>query len=753
MQPLTAGLDLAGRFRLIRELGRGGFGEVWLAEDTAQSRRVALKFPAPQSLETLRASFDRARRLVHPGIVAVHEIVAGPWPFLVMQYIDGGDIGALRGAGVGTIIEALLPVAEALEYAHRQGVVHRDLKPANVLRDRQGRCFVGDFGAAAGGGTLPGMSPQQLDGEPPVAHDDVYGFGALLYELIAGVPPFHPQVTAERIRSAAPQIPTSDLTGQVLPAALQRLLESLLQKRPAQRPAGMAAVRASLEAVLDDAALQRPGAAIRPVARKRAADEAVATGPPGAALPGVRTGWPAAAVYGAGALLVLVAALVIFYLPTLVRERSAPAPAVAVRAPVPPAAAAAAGTTAVSQAELDQALGDFLRLDDELRKRNAGRWGGEQWSELRRLADQSDAAYRNRDVVAALGGYRAAAGAAQALLDHAPEVLAQALRAGEAGLAAGDQTRAIAAFETALAVAPDHREAAQGLSRARNLDKLQALLHEASLAEANGQKERALAVYRQAAALDPAARAAAEAVTRLEAAAARDAFQAQMARGYAAQAQGELGAAREAFAAALRLRPGEAQATAALAQVESDRQLQRLAALQSEATGFEQQERWADAAGRYEAALALDPNLADARRALDHARARAALAEQLQGEIGNAEYFNDDTRLARARAVLDRARAVTAPGPVLSQQTAELERLVELAVIPVDVTFESDNLTEVTLFKVGRLGTFANRNMALRPGLYTAVGSRSGFRDVRRSFRVVAGETGTRVVVRCEEPI
>ncbi len=226
MEPLTAGLDLAGRFRLIRVLGRGAMGEVWLADDHVRACPVALKFPAPAAAAMLRAAFAQAGRLVHPGIVALHELVEQPALFLVMQYVEGTDIGALRGAGHRAIIAALIPVAEALEYAHRQGVVHRDLKPANILRDAQGRCLVTDFGLGAfsGGGSLPGMSPQQLDGEPPATGDDIYGFGALLYELIAGEPPFHPGVTPQRIRAETPQVPAADLAGEPLPGALQRLL-------------------------------------------------------------------------------------------------------------------------------------------------------------------------------------------------------------------------------------------------------------------------------------------------------------------------------------------------------------------------------------------------------------------------------------------------------------------------------------------------------------------------------------------------
>ncbi|MCK6372049.1 MAG: serine/threonine protein kinase, partial [Gammaproteobacteria bacterium] len=519
MEPLAAGLELAGRFRLIRAVGRGGLGEVWLAEERAESRRVALKFPHEGQAAALRACFATAARLSHPGIVALHEIVEQPRPFLVMQYVEGSDVGALRGAGYRAILAALLPVAEALEYAHRQGVVHRDLKPANVLRDAQGRSFLTDFAAtaAAGGGTLPSMSPQQLDGAAPVPGDDIYGFGALLYELIAGAPLFHPQVTAERIRTVQPASPETDLAGEPLPAALRGLLAALLRKTPAERPPGMGAVRDALEQILLAGAEQTVrGAAklIRPVQRERsgvpAGDSPV--------VPGERrgAGLPASVVFAALAVLAVLAAIVVFYLPIMVRGRAPAAPEIAVaQVADAPAAAAEREPATVSQAAFDEALGAFLRRDDELRALNAERWAGADWLELRRLADAGDAAYRRRDTAQALQNYRDAAALADRLLSQAPAVLTEALREGGAALDAGDQPRAIASFERALALEGGNEAARRGLERARNLDRLLALMAAAETAEAAGDRTGALESYRQAVALDPAAGEPRAAVTRL----------------------------------------------------------------------------------------------------------------------------------------------------------------------------------------------------------------------------------------------
>ncbi|MCC7257700.1 MAG: serine/threonine protein kinase [Gammaproteobacteria bacterium] len=755
MEPWAAGQVLAGRFRLIRRLGAGGAGEVWLAEALADGREVALKLAVGGAdVARLREEFAAASRLVHPGIVRVEELVDTSPVFLVLQFVPGAtSIGTLRGASWRDILAVLLGVAEALEYAHRQGVVHRDLKASNVLRTADGRCLVTDFGTAmaAGGGSLPGMSPQQLDGAPPAVADDVYAFGALLYDLLTGQPLFHPDVSAARIRDEVPALPVADLGGSPLPEPLRRWLAVLLAKLPAARPPGMAAVRAGIEEILRDGPTVADPDLIRPLDRARVANEA-------AALPRLRRerhGLPGGVVAAALGALVLVALAVVFYLPRWVEERGpvvriAPAPGAS-----PPPVAAAPETPAapvVPQAALDEALGEFLRADEAARAVHAERWAGPDWTRLREVAAAADTAYRQRDAAAALTGYREAARLARALESRAPAVRDEALQAGAAALAAGDQPGAIAQYERALAVSSDHAGAARGLERARQLDRLLALMAEAGAAEAAGDRTAALVLYRKAATLDPAWPAASEAVARLGAAAARDTYETAMARGLAAQTAGDLAGARAAFAAALAARPGDEAAMTAAAQVQTEQRLAGLASKLAQARALEQAERWAEALAQYESVLAEDAGLADAQAGRERARARADLDQRLRRELGNADRFNDDAVLAGARGVLAAARAVPDPGPVLVRQAAELDALLAAAVVPVTVAFESDGLTQVTLFKVSRLGAFTSRTLSLRPGAYTAVGSRPGYRDVRRAFRVVPGGIAP-VVVRCEEPI
>jgi serine/threonine protein kinase len=295
MDGLAQGLILSGRFRLIRRLGEGGMGEVWLADDEELAEPVAVKIlnsrlsASAEFVDLLRQECSKARRLVHPNIVRVYDFHKDDeWYFISMQYIEGDNLGALRGAGYREILRNVLMVADALEYAHREGIVHRDIKPSNVLRDRAGTCYLADFGVAGaiaiagdkqpgtvrGGGSLPAMSPQQLAEHAPAIADDIYSFGALLYELLAGQALFHPDVSAERICQEIPAPLEYDRSGEPLPDPLVKLLAAMLEKSPGRRPAGIGSVRTVLEELLTDydhapaspSRENRPGV-IRPVPR------------------------------------------------------------------------------------------------------------------------------------------------------------------------------------------------------------------------------------------------------------------------------------------------------------------------------------------------------------------------------------------------------------------------------------------------------------------------------------------------------
>ncbi len=264
---------LASRYRIIRQLGQGGMGSVWLAEDTQLDGKLFAIKMLPSILVANKRAYAQlksealvAMKLVHPNIVQIRAFEENNNnPFLVMDYIDGETLDDYLGErgignGEGDIIRLLKPIAEALDYAHAEGVVHRDIKPANVMIRKDGRPFIMDFGIAReiqetmtrvtgrmSSGTLMYMSPEQLNGDVPKPAQDVYSFAAMVYECIKGEPPFCRGNIEFQIMNKDPEPLTYGSYGldEVRFAEQSR-------KRPASVPAhGRASVLASRPAIAE----------------------------------------------------------------------------------------------------------------------------------------------------------------------------------------------------------------------------------------------------------------------------------------------------------------------------------------------------------------------------------------------------------------------------------------------------------------------------------------------------------------------
>ena len=261
------GRRLDARFTLLEKLGSGGQGEVWRAHDDTCGIDIALKVPvnASASKEAVLTAFERehsiASRLDHQSVLKVfppHR--SGDVVVLPMELANGGDLRRLRGAGYLEIIPVLLDIAQALEHAHERGIIHRDLKPGNVLFDARGRVKLADFGAAGTKTTTPEVarqqglspftaSPEQLRGEAPTEADDIYGLGALAYELLSGYPPYYPHFDIRRAQEQP--VPKLVPTRQI-PPLLQALVTKMLSKAKRERPRSMREVIDELDAALND---------------------------------------------------------------------------------------------------------------------------------------------------------------------------------------------------------------------------------------------------------------------------------------------------------------------------------------------------------------------------------------------------------------------------------------------------------------------------------------------------------------------
>src|SRR5215470_11256769 len=258
---------IRARYVLQERLGIGGQGEVWRAHDPQRGEDIALKIlrlapgRSAAAWGALRHEYESASRLDHPFILKVYEPVREDGTFLLpMELATGGDLRRLRGANYLAIAPVLLEVAQALEHAHERGVIHRDLKPGNVLFDARGRVKLADFGVS-GMAPDPGTdslirglspftaSPEQLRGEPPSPADDIYGLGALAYELLSRRPPHYPNFDARRVQQepVPPLVPAEQI-----PPQLDAVIARMLAKDARERTGSMREVIDDLEAALND---------------------------------------------------------------------------------------------------------------------------------------------------------------------------------------------------------------------------------------------------------------------------------------------------------------------------------------------------------------------------------------------------------------------------------------------------------------------------------------------------------------------
>jgi serine/threonine protein kinase len=275
----VAGQKLFNRYTLIKTLGRGGMGVVWLARDDELERDVALKFLPDMIvhdravLGDLKRETRRSLELTHKNIVRIYDFINDQTSGCIsMEYVDGDTLSNLRADKPhkvfepGELTDWTSQLCDALDYAHNHArIVHRDLKPANLMVNQRGDLKVADFGIARSlsdsvskltmehgkSGTLVYMSPQQLDGERGDHLDDVYSLGASMYELLTSKPPFYSGNVDRQIREKIPPTMTQrrkelEIEGEPINPAWEETIRACLTKNPARRPQSIAEIAKQL---------------------------------------------------------------------------------------------------------------------------------------------------------------------------------------------------------------------------------------------------------------------------------------------------------------------------------------------------------------------------------------------------------------------------------------------------------------------------------------------------------------------------
>jgi len=784
---------------------------------TSASVALKITAGDPDSTQKLRAEWQVSIRLMHAHIVRAFEFHAeADAAIFSQQFIDGANIGVLTGLSPEEVLGPVGLLLQAVAYVHAKETVHRDIKASNVLLDSNGAPYLSDFGVSVvagqvgSGGSLIAQSPQSLAGLPASPTDDVFALGSLIFELLSGSPPWAPSDMADGIaRAQAP--PVTALSGNDLPPAITTLVGQMLDKQAANRPtakevaerlqmAGFAPHTASVQGGASrrpDDELIESVQSIRP--QRRQSSEVAEVGRQES------TGLSQKSVGIALAVLIIVLLGVVFLLPGNVAqdpESSAGVPAIE-RSAVdevpadlgddeefknrpsvyvdPEVRSRVQGNRDAPTRKLDdddditfsENAADYSGLDDEgrarfqaestlgellsalevLEARGIALWAAREHLAARDLYAKGDVEYLEKDFAYAEELYLGALTVLEPLYERIEPTFDAAYAGAVAAFEAGDRLEALRLFELAVAVTPSHPGAKAGHERARNLEAVLRLVDQGLEFEEDLDHDAAQLSFEKAIELDSLWQAAHDGLRRVANTRREIEFDTRMTEGFEAIAAGDYLGSRAAFRMAKQLIPESTEPDDGLLQVDQGLRLQEITTLEQEAKSLEQDEHWEAVVRTYEEILKVDNSLSFASDGLRRGRQMRALHQQLDELIIEPDRLSVPSVMQKATMLIVNITTSPDVGPRLAGQKDELSRLLKRAATALTVPIISDNVTEVSIYKVGRLGNFMRKEVNLRPGTYVAVGSRPGYRDVRLEFRVAPEIEMEPVIVQCEERI
>lgn len=456
-------------------------------------------------------------------------------------------------------------------------------------------------------------------------------------------------------------------------------------------------------------------------------------------------------------VLAVVALAIIFLLPGFVTEpwiagdieQDTPKPDSSVTNVSPSTAAEKTRYRQDSQTVLAQ----IIASRDRLLEMNVGTWAEVEFNQALQNIESGDQQYSYGDYRDSLDSYRQALSQLTGLEELGNEKLATALDAGLQAIEALNPVVANSSSDLATAIAQENVTVLELSSRLETLPALIEQIEAGDRARAGNDLAAAQAAYQNAVDIDPKHQRAAEllAATRTEMVDSR--FRGHMSRAYAALDNNDFESARAAFNEAGKVYPGNKAVLQGLAQVENRDSHLKVSQQIRRAGELESNEEWAQAVAVYESLLAQDSSLAEVKVKLIPAKVRADLDLRMTEATEDPLKLSNRSFHQRAQVTLNDALGIPNPGEKLLKQIATLERQMKLVMSPVEVVFQSDNLTKVTLFRVAELGQFEQTSLILRPGRYIAAGTRQGFRDVRVEFTITGEPLDEPIVVRCQDPV
>ena len=401
----------------------------------------------------------------------------------------------------------------------------------------------------------------------------------------------------------------------------------------------------------------------------------------------------------------------------------------------------------------EQKLAEYLEAKGELDQKAASEWGEEAYLKMAELGRQADVHFMENQYDLASDLYDQAGNLAAILSGRADAAFDRLLLAGNQALDQGDGPLARRNFSVALKISPADTSAQEGLKRAETIETVMQLIGSGRQHETNNALSQARSDYTKALQIDPKSESSRQHLDRINALIEEEEFQQLMSDGLAAFHRNEYKLARTRLLKAKSIKAGSREVSEALFQVDQAIRLSQIDNLRLASQKAERSEDWQTALKSYLAVLDIDKNLQFAVRGKERALEQIQIDKRIRFFLAKPQILESDSQLKNAAILIAEATELTPRGPILSARIKKLEQLIEVAQTPVKIAIESDNLTQVAVYRVGKLGRFSAHELELRPGTYTVVGTRDGYQDVRQKIVVKPGLQPLRITVKCRVKI
>jgi hypothetical protein len=456
-------------------------------------------------------------------------------------------------------------------------------------------------------------------------------------------------------------------------------------------------------------------------------------------------------------VLLLLASAVIFILPKSVTEPWVNYSSQSDKIVPSPSATLVSPSTAAQKTKYRQdaqtLLAQIIVYRDRLQEKRVDLWGEFEFKQAMLQIEQGDQQYQYGEYAKSVASYQSSLDGLSSLETSGQSILTKAIDDTANAIEENILSTATTAIELASAMAPNSKKVQQLSQRVASLPQLIEAMQQGEKKIALSQLSAAKKAFSDAVTLDPEHKKAAAALARTEQKITEQRFRSFMSEGFNALDSDNFAQATAAFNRAGTVYANHPAVAQALAQLETRRSQLWVTSNIARAEEFEKQEKWQQAKSVYQKLLLADASLSDVKVKQIPVNVRADLDKRLQTVIEDPLALAASNQLRKAQKALQDAYGIVSPGPVLNNQISALKQIIKASQTPVEVALTSDSITNVTLFRVARLGSFEQTSVSLKPGRYIAAGTRTGYRDVRIEFTVTDKGFDAPITISCNEAI